>query len=153
MPRFKKILCPVDFDPNSLQTLRLASEISQAYSATLHVLHVLDVATAPKPEVGIPFEAAATDRLERLALRKIDRKVRRVLHVEAGDPGVEVLDAAKQLDADLIVIATHGRKGLRRLVLGSVAERIVREARCPVITLRPKGGRVRVSRTRARRKT
>ena len=55
-----------------------------------------------------------------------------------GDPGVEVLQLAKRLRADLIVMATHGRKGLRHLVLGSVAERVVREAPCPVLTVKPK---------------
>ena len=153
MPRFNKILCPVDFDPNSLQALRLAGEISQERKAILHLLHVVDIAIPAKAEVTAPFdkmEAAVTSKLKRLARQKIDKRVHHELHVETGDPGGQVLDAAKRLGADLIVMATHGRKGLRRLILGSVAERIIREAPCPVLTVRPTARRVQAARKRAR---
>ncbi len=156
MPEFKKILCPVQFDPNSFRALRLAGEMSQRQSADLYVLHVVDVAIPPKAEVTVPFdkmEVAVTTRLERLARQKIDAKIRHEIQVESGDPALKVLGAAKRLHADLIVMATHGRKGLRRLVLGSVAERVVREAPCPVLTLTPTAGRVRKSRIRNRPKT
>ncbi len=59
------------------------------------------------------------------------------LMVELGEPAESILRTQKNLGMDVIVMATHGRKGLRRFVLGSVAERVVREARCPVLTLRP----------------
>jgi len=153
MARFNKILCPVDFDPNSLQALRLAGEISQERKAILHLLHVVDIAIPAKAEVTAPFdkmEAAVTSKLERLARQKIDRRVHHELHVETGDPAVQILDAAKRLGADLIVMATHGRKGLRRLVLGSVAERIVREAPCRVLSVTPVARRVQAARTQAR---
>lgn len=156
MPGFKKILCPVEFHPNSLRALLLAAEMLQRESATLYVLHVVDVAIPPKTEARVPFdkvEVAVTRRLERLARQKIDTKIRYQLQVETGDPALQVLDAARRLHADLIVMATHGRKGLRRLVLGSVAERVVREAPCPVLTLTPTAGRFRISRTRPRPKT
>ncbi|MGB8414550.1 MAG: universal stress protein [Candidatus Binatus sp.] len=139
MPQFKKILCPLDFDPNSLLALRLASELAQEGKATLHLLHV--VAMPPGPEVALPFgkmETAARTRLERLARQKVNGKARYQIEVMMGDPAVEVLQAAKRLRANLIVMATHGRKGLRRFVLGSVAERVVREAPCPVLTVKPK---------------
>ena len=115
MPQFKKILCPVDFDPNSLLALRLASELAQEGKATLHLLHV--VAMPPGPEVALPFgkmETAARTRLERLARQKVNGKARYQIEVMMGDPAVEVLQAAKRLRANLIVMATHGRKGLRR---------------------------------------
>jgi nucleotide-binding universal stress UspA family protein len=156
MPRFNRILCPVEFDPNSVQALRLAGELSHERNAILHLLHVVDVAIPPKAEVTVPFdkiEAAVTTKLERLARQEIDRGVRYEIHVETGDPALQILDAAKRLRANLILMATHGRKGLHRLVLGSVAERVVRKAPCPVLTLTPTTSRVRVSRTRARRKT
>ncbi|MDO8432707.1 MAG: universal stress protein [Candidatus Binatus sp.] len=140
MAQFKKILCPVDFDESSLLALRLAAELAQERKANLYLLHV--VAIPPGPEVALPFgkmEAAARTRLERLARQKVKGKARYEIEVMMGDPGVEVLQAAKRLGADLIVMATHGRKGLRRLVLGSVAEYVVREAPCPVLTVKPKG--------------
>jgi universal stress protein A len=153
MPQFKKILCPVDFDQNSLLALRLASELAQERKATLHLLHVVPM--PPGPEVALPFgkmEAAARSKLEKLARQKIDRKASYEVDVMMGDPGVEVLQLARRLHADLIVMATHGRKGLRRLVLGSIAERVVREAPCPVLTVKPKTPAARSSRLRSGRK-
>ena len=153
MPRFDTMLCPVDFSPNARQALRLAGELSQERNATLHVLHVVDVAIPAKVEVTAPLdkmEAAVTSKLKRLTHQTINAKIKSELHVETGDTGAQVLDAAKRLGADLIVMATHGRQGLRRLVLGSVAARIVREARCPVLTVRPTTRRVRTALKRAR---
>ena len=139
MPQFKRILCPVDFDPNSLQALQLASELAQERNATLHLLHV--VAMPPGPEVALPFgkmETAARSRLERHARQIVNGNASYEVEVLMGDPAVEVLQAAKRLRANLIVMATHGRKGLRHLILGSVAEHVVREAPCPVLTVKPK---------------
>jgi len=139
MLKFKKILCPVDFDPNSLGALQLASELAQEGEAILYVVHV--VAMPPGPEVALPFgemETTARTQLERLVREKIKGKARYQVEVLMGDAGVEILQAAKRRGANLIVMATHGRKGLRRLVLGSVAEHVVREASCPVLTVKPK---------------
>jgi universal stress protein A len=153
MPQFKKILCPVDFDQNSLLALRLACELAQERKANLYLLHV--VAIPPGPEVALPFarmEAAARTKLERLARDRVKGKARYEVEVMMGDPGVEVLQVAKRLGANLIVMATHGRKGLRRLVLGSVAEHVVREASCPVLTVSPKATRANPSQTPSRGK-
>lgn len=140
MPRFDKILCPVDFDQNSLPVLRLAAELTQERKATLYLLHV--VGMPPGPEVALPFdqmEAAARAKLKKLAQRIVGRKTRYDAGVAMGDPASEVLRIAKRRRVNLIVMATHGRKGLNRLILGSVAERVVREAVCPVLTVKPKG--------------
>ena len=140
MPQiFKKILCPIDFDQNSLSALRLATDLARDHDARLYVLHI--VAMPAGPEVALPFgkmEAAARVKLEGIARQLVDGEARYEVDVTTGDPGVEVLQAAKRLGADLIVMATHGRKGLRRFVLGSVAEHVVREASCPVLTVTPK---------------
>jgi nucleotide-binding universal stress UspA family protein len=153
MPQFKNILCPIDFDQNSLLALRLARELAQESNATLHLLHV--VAIPPGPEVALSFskmEAAARTKLEQLARQRVKGNVRYEVEVMTGDPGVEVLQDAKRRGANLIVMATHGRKGLSRLVLGSVAERVVREAACPVLTVSPKATRARASQTPSRKK-
>jgi len=149
MPTFTKILCPVDFDQNSLKTLGFACELArEERNATLDVLHVVPIPLGP--EVAIPFdklEGRARLRLERLARKRIDPKLRHTFHVTTGDPGGEVVHLAEQIGADLIVMATHGRRGLRRFLLGSVAERVVREAPCPVLTIKPKArGRAATSR-------
>jgi universal stress protein A len=146
MPRFDKILCPVDFDQNSVRALRVAAELAQERKSTLCLLHVVGV--PPGPEVALPFgqmEIVARTKLARLAQRWIHRKTRYELDVTMGDPGGEVLRVAKRKRVNLIVMATHGRKGLRRLILGSVAERVVREAPCLVLTLRPKTSAQRAS--------
>jgi nucleotide-binding universal stress UspA family protein len=153
MPRFSKILCPVDFDANSLRALRTASEMARERKATLYLLHV--VALPPGPEVALPFgqiERQARARLERLARPSLRGKVRYEIEVMMGDPAVETLRIANRLGANLIIVATHGRRGLRRLVLGSVAERIIREAPCPVLAVRAKPARSAKSSTRPRMK-
>jgi universal stress protein A len=152
MPRFDKILCPVDFDQNSLLALRLAAELAQERHAALYLLHV--VAMPPGPEVALPFgkmETAARTKLEKLAREKVGRTARYEVDVAMGDPAVEVVQWAKRMGAELIVMATHGRKGLRRLALGSVAEHVVREAPCPVLTVRPQPSRPKPSRVAAKR--
>jgi len=153
MPQFKKILCPVDFDQSSPLALGLASELAQERKAMLYVVHI--IAMPPGPEVALPFgkmEASARAKLERLARQRVNGKARYEIEVVMGDPGVEILQAAKRRGADLIVMATHGRKGLRRLVLGSVAERVVREAPCPVLTVKPKASASKSSSSRSVKK-
>jgi universal stress protein A len=154
MLRFKKILCPMDFDQNSLRALAVAVELAQERNATLRLLHVVPM--PPGPEVAISFvkmEAEVRTSLERLARQKVKGQSRYEVEVMMGDPGVEILQTAKRRGADLIVMATHGRKGLRHFVLGSVAERVVREAPCPVLSFNPGATRAKVSRTPSRKKT
>jgi nucleotide-binding universal stress UspA family protein len=94
------------------------------------------------------METAARTKLVRLARQRVNGKARYQVDVMMGDPAVEILQAAKRRGADLIVMATHGRKGLRHLVLGSVAEHVVREAPCPVLTVKPKAPAAKSSASR-----
>jgi nucleotide-binding universal stress UspA family protein len=138
MPGFDKILCPVDFDRNSILALELAADLTRERKGMLYLLHVVPL--PPGPEVALPFgkmEAAARTRLERIAREYISGKVRYEIDIMMGDPGLEVLQVAKRMGAKLIVMATHGRKGLSHFLLGSVAERVIREAPCPVLTVKP----------------
>ncbi len=139
MPTFTRILCPVDFDQNSLAALKVAGELAaENRKATLDILHVVPI--PPGPEVAIPFdrlEGRARTKLVRLIHSRIRAKIRHAVHVKTGDPAGEVVCMAEQSGADLIVMATHGRRGLSRFVLGSVAERVVREAPCPVLIIKP----------------
>ncbi|MGO9059918.1 MAG: universal stress protein [Candidatus Binataceae bacterium] len=146
MLRFGNILCPVDFDQNSLAAVPVAAELARERNATLHLLHVIDERGLPSGKI----ESAAQIKLERISRKKLKAGTRYEILVMPGDPAVEVPQMAVKLGIDLIVMATHGRKGLRRLVLGSVAERVVREARCPVLTVKPKAARAGASRTRPR---
>jgi len=153
MPRFTNILCPVDFDQNSLAAVPVAAELAREHKATLYLLHVVHLRLAPEPALSSrDAQTAAEAKLVRIGHQKLKVGTRYETIVMAGDPAVEVLQMAAKLGADLIVMATHGRQGLRRLFLGSVAERVVREARCPVLTVKPKAARAGTPRTRPRPK-
>jgi len=151
MPRFSNILCPVNFDQGSLAAVPVAAELAREHKATLYLLHVVDLHLAPEPALSsAEAQTAAETKLERIGHQKLKAGTRYEIQVMTGDPAVEVLQMAARLGIDLIVMATHGRKGLHRLVLGSVAERVVREARCPVLTVKPKATRAAASGTRPR---
>jgi nucleotide-binding universal stress UspA family protein len=151
MPQFSKILCPVDFDQNSLAAVSVAAELARKDNATLYLLHVVNLPLTPEaaqaPGVA---ETAAETKLERIGHQKLKVETSYEILVMRGHPAIEALQMAARLGIDLIVMAMHGRKGHRRLVLGTVAERVVREAQCPVITVKPRAARAGASRTRVR---
>lgn len=137
---FKKILCPVAFDRNSLAALELAAVLARQNDAVLHAIHVILV---PASELGFP--EAPYDRLGKIEQENLDKLVR--THVPAGitcktmvrvgNPAAEIINAADELDADLIVMATSGRTGLQRAVFGSVAEGVLRNSQRPVLAFKP----------------
>jgi universal stress protein A len=139
---YKTILCPVDFDDNSQAAVAHARRLAIDMGATIHLLHVLPILPllADQAATGGIDEAAETDARRRL--KEIARRLRtrhevhtRIAFVSEVPKGI--LTTARKLGADLIVMATHGRTGVRHLVFGSVAEAVVRNAVCPVLTLRP----------------
>ncbi len=138
MPLFKKILCPVDLEGSAPAALDLAAEVARELGAEVHVLHVVAM---PLPAEGAPvFVEVCRERAE-LARASVAELVKKHLadvpsesRVEIGDPGGGIVAAAKQLPADLVVMASHGRKGLSRFFLGSVAESVMRGVSCPVLT-------------------
>lgn len=145
MLSFSNILCPVDFDQGSRAAVLVAGKLAREGNATLHLLHVLPLAIRDAFSFG--RESKARTELERMGHQKLKAGNRYELHVITGDASGEILQAATRLGIDIIVMATHGRKGVRRLVLGSVAERVVREAPCPVLTVKPRAARAGTPRT------
>lgn len=137
---FKRILCPIDFDENSYFALDLARDLAQEHAATIYLLHV--VSTVPVPAAGVPMEPypvsehEARTRLEVVARQHLGDKVNYRVITRVGNPADLVNRAAAELQADSIVMATHGRKGVARLLLGSVAEKVIREAPCPVLAVK-----------------
>ena len=135
---FRSILVPVDFDDSSNAALNLAKELAAIGDASLHILHVIAIVLVPG-ESGA-FVAAREEEI-RVALKKMANAqlehVKHQIHISAGDPVRGIVDTARQLHTDLVVMPTHGRRGLRHFFLGSVAEQVVREAPCPVLTFRP----------------
>lgn len=143
-----KILHPTDLSENSRAALATACEWAKRFGAELHLLHVVDGIATPYPYLGPPFnEAAAWESMirqkARLALAEwplpdgnADLHVVRTLR--NGSPILQIVEFAKEIGCDLIVMGTHGRSGLEHLLLGSVAENVVRRAPCSVLTVRPK---------------
>lgn len=140
----KKILVPIDFSENNNCAVEYGCELAKQFDAEIHFVHVVynmgmyssdvamiaadtieeDVAAAKKELAKVPGGAYESLNIKR--------------GVERGAPYRGVINYAKSHEIDLIVISTHGRTGLMHLLMGSVAENIVREAPCPVLTIRPK---------------
>ena len=141
MDRYRTILCPVDFDENSLAAVTHAAQLAAEMNATLHLLHVISIIpTAPEIVQSLEPQSdlSARQRLQKIADRELVG-VKHQLHTKLAFASLiprSILATAQELGADLIVMATHGRSGLPHLLLGSVAEAIVRNATCPVLTIR-----------------
>ncbi len=138
---FRKVLCPIDFSDHSLAALNLALKVTQQNDAKLYLLNVAPVPAGaagfqPVPMDAYPFhEEDRHEELAELARERIPAGVRYETLVISGDPAARVLETVRGLAADLIVMGTHGHRGLTRLVLGSVAERVVRESPVPVLSV------------------
>jgi nucleotide-binding universal stress UspA family protein len=141
MLKYTKILCAFDFDGNSTAALLLASALAKENNATLHILHIARVPTQDM-DVPLPFDAEprwekdARAKLAQIAKDTTTAGVQYVIDVRTGVPDIDIVRVARELAVDLIVIATHGRTGFKHFALGSVAERVVREAPCPVLVTR-----------------
>lgn len=143
--RIKRMLVPVDFSTHSLEALAYARRLAQRLGADLLLLHVAEPVYLAEPNVVSADLTTLLDEQIRIAneqlarisadLRKEGRRVRTL--VECGVPAQVIVETADNTGTDLIVLATHGRTGLSHMLIGSVAERVVRMARCPVLTVRP----------------
>ncbi len=143
MPRFRSILCPIDFENNPIAALEIACELAEERGGTIHLLHVARIPSqdmdVPLPFVADPrWERTARAKLEQIASERLQGRVAYQIHVVSGTPDQDVVRMAHELGAELVVMATHGRKGLSHFVLGSVAEHVMRDADCPVLTVRTK---------------
>jgi len=146
MSPFRTILVPHDFSPYSDAAVALARQLVELSEARLHLIHAVDVprlhAVTPAGVIALslPSVLAEGALLEAEdALRRVADAARRgavAVHVLEGTPTDVICAVAAQLPADLIVMGTHGRTGLAHVLLGSVAERTLRRAPCPVLTVR-----------------
>ncbi|MGH8067093.1 MAG: universal stress protein [Candidatus Entotheonellia bacterium] len=145
----RQILAPTDFSEFSKQAVTCAYELAQTFGAKLILLHVVELPVYPV-EVFLPSTEGTTlfDDLERQAQLDLaqllpaapDGAVEVRCQAVAGTPYYKIIQVAEAEKVDLIVMATHGRTGFSHLFMGSVAERVVRTAPCPVLTIRPTGG-------------
>lgn len=139
-PRIFCLLVPLDFSGKSRQALRYAVPLAQKFSARIVLLHVMAPATKrSRPGAAVPPARErdnAVARLDKMAARLLPRSVRSQNLVQRGRPADAIVDTASQIDADMIVMTTHGRAGFGRLFLGSTAEQVMRRAGCPVLSVR-----------------
>lgn len=135
-PRLQQLLVPLDFSGKSRQALRYAVPLAQKFSAKIHLVHVL-----PTPK---KTDRAKLPKLKEDALRRINLMAEQLLPprlrtenlVLVGSASHQILAAAQQFDTDLIVITTKGQSGLKRMLVGSTAEAVMRHATCPVMSIR-----------------
>jgi nucleotide-binding universal stress UspA family protein len=139
----KKILCAIDRSPSSLQAFGYALALARWQTARLNLLEVVEEAPAPgvtrtPKSDGVPTDTrAALERdLRRMLTARRASRVKVDISLRKGPVVQEILAQARESRSDLVVIGTHGRGGVQRLVLGSVAEKVLRLATCPVLTVR-----------------
>ena len=141
----KRIVVPVDFSPSSFGALRFAREWAVRFGSEICLVHVLEPATnfgllGSEPIVPAPPPPDCREliraELAKIAHQDFPDSTKVSVSVRYGVPYDEIVTAAQEMAADLIVISTHGRSGISRALMGSTAERIVRHATCPVLTLR-----------------
>ncbi|HXH65006.1 MAG TPA: universal stress protein [Mariprofundaceae bacterium] len=149
MPTIKRIVVPTDFSPHGRHAVASALEYARLFKAELHVLHVVvpQVYQSEMPEMMMPpVEDFTEDRLE--AARKRLREWQKTMpgdvdiqtHVIESTKNADdaICEFADSMDADLIVIGSHGHTGLMHMLLGSTAEQVVRHAKCPVLVVKPR---------------
>jgi universal stress protein A len=146
----KSILAPTDFSAHSEQAVRYACRLAERLDSELHLLHVLSeiVPAGPDPllmpMMPAQFYKESEDRAQETLDRSLDpswgKPVKIITAVRWGSPVESIVSYAVDHRIELVIICTHGRTGLSHVLLGSVAERIVREAPCPVLTIRDRSG-------------
>lgn len=139
----KRILVPIDFSEASLKALRYAVPFAEQFGATICLVHVIEPASFMNDLPNVVLVRSdeeeakeARNQLVSLAQKEIEELIPINPQVRTGKPFHEIVELAKTLEIDLIIIATHGHTGLKHCLLGSTAERVVRHAPCPVLVVR-----------------
>ena len=137
--KIKRILCPVDFSESNASVNQYASMLAQSTNASITYFH----AFLPDTAYGAP-EYFDSELEEKRLLKELEEKFTPTIKgiesshvVEFGSPSDQIVIYAKENDIDMIVLGTHGRTGLLRVLMGSVAESVVRHAECPVLAIKP----------------
>ncbi|MBR9987801.1 MAG: universal stress protein [Desulfosarcina sp.] len=150
MKNLKKIICPVDFSEPSDAALISAVEMAEHYSASIILVHVItELNPTPSPSYTLTHHLMdqipqimgqmtenAHKAMQDLIKNHVEKRIPTDHRVVIGDPAESIVQLAEDEQADLIVMATHGRSGIKGLFFGSVAEKVVRSAACPVLTMR-----------------
>ena len=146
MYKVERILCPTDFSEGSLQALSAATDIAAKLGAELSIVHVVPIMSTLPTDPNFVFEVHQRQdslfgemekRLYEVARESKDKGILGRVFVGHGDAAAEIVRVAKERSVDLIVVSSHGRTGLGRILFGSTAEAIVRHAPCPVLVVKP----------------
>ena len=141
---FQKILVAIDNEPIAAHAADIGAELARLAGAEMAFIHVIDPALVNASDTGIQpdvFVASAKEEAKKLIddfRKRLPQQVTALEFVQIGLPLTEIVNAAKDWPADLIVIGSHGRGGITRALLGSVAEGVMRHAPCPVLVVRAK---------------
>jgi nucleotide-binding universal stress UspA family protein len=147
MITLKKILCPIDHSDGSKEALKYAVSFAMKNEAKLYLLHVIDIRSFDESidtmAVQIPDDEETIKKLKTKLLECVPEEIRSDMQIEAlvvrGIPFAEIISIAKGNKVDMIVMGTHGRTGIAHIMIGSVSEKVVRKAHCPVLTVRQSG--------------
>jgi nucleotide-binding universal stress UspA family protein len=147
MMKIKRLLVPTDFSELASPVIDYAREFTESFSAELHLLHVLEshitttqfVMGLTIPERVEESSQIAKSHLEQMFDVEWARKHSIICETAHGVPYVQIIRYAREHEIDLILMGTHGRTGLPHVFIGSVAERVVQHAPCPVLTIHPQG--------------
>jgi len=140
-----KILVPIDFSDYSKNALKYAAQFAKQFNAKIYLVYVVEPMIYPAdfsmgqvaiPSTDIDLQKRGEDELNLLAKNFIDPSIIVETVIRTGKPFVEINDTATEKDVDIIIMATHGHTGVEHLLFGSTAEKVVRKAPCPVLTLR-----------------
>jgi len=145
MEMIKKILVPIDFSDYSKKALQYTVKLAKSFNAELFLVYVIEPMVYPAdlsmgqmviPQSEVNLSEKANTELEELATNEIGDSLKYNIFIKTGKPFMEIIETATEVDADLIIIATHGHTGVEHLLFGSTSEKVVRKAPCPVLTLR-----------------
>ncbi len=143
--KINKVLVPIDFSDYSKSALRYAITFAKQFKAELILVYVVEPIIYPPdfsigqiaiPTVNTEWDERAREELNKLAKNEIPAELKSKTIIKTGKPFVEIIDTASEEDVDIIIIATHGHSGVEHILFGSTAEKVVRKAPCPVLTLR-----------------
>jgi len=142
----RSILVPIDFSVHSKNALKYAIPLAEQFGASLHLVFVVEPTVYPAdlgfgqvvlPGIEEELREKGAEELQALIDREIGSRVHATSIVRTGSPHQEILSEAEEKNVDMIVVATHGHSGVEHMLFGSTADRIVRHAKCPVLTIRP----------------
>ena len=141
----KKVLVPIDFSDYSKSALNYAADFALKFNAEMILIYVVEPVIYPPdfsmgqiaiPSINTEWDMKAKEELDKLADTEISNSITVKTIIKTGKPFIEVIETASEEDVDIIIIASHGHSGMEHILFGSTAEKVVRKAPCPVLTLR-----------------